>query len=248
MPKDSERGNGNGRSRLMRDELKTYRAQQARCVADAMESELALAGVPEEGVVRALLEPDVRRWLSAPRIKELPELYGFIASVNRMIAGRKSERRLTLLLRLNHPDSKWTQDFIFCNSCELIPPWLKEKKELSRLKTAIEACERTGRKKGLVMLHSHRVTDVCAHFSSRLFNTVTGVQFAGGVGPRLHEQLVTTVPRADIPFCCCERGLGDLLKVTFNAGVLVQFGIATVNPTTGAELAVYVSEADCREG
>lgn len=224
--------------------LRLHRKKQATILANSISTELGKIGLTSKSTDRwATIGSQLDRWLRDPRLIEFRVMGEVLESINKAIAQKKKNRVLTLRIRANHVDGKWTQDFVFCHTCEPITPELRiladnkgsgsqqAKARISRLEKTIERCQRARQRHGLVALHTYRLPEICECMGTQFFRSKGGVPFPrkSAVGTRLHENLkkVSGGYGTD-PFATAGH-TGDLFKVTYAANLTLHLRVAVVD-------------------
>jgi hypothetical protein len=255
---EQQREEGNSPRSQFTKGLRNHRKRQATILAKSISAELAKIGLKSNATDRwATIGSDLDRWLRDPRLIEFRVMGDVLANINKAIAAKKKNRVLTLRIRVNHEDSKWTQDFVFCHTCEPITPELKfladskgpgsqeAKARMNRLGKTIERCQSARQRHGLVALHTYRLPEICECMSTQFFRSKGGVPFPRkcAVGSRLHENLkkVSGGFGRD-PFATAGQ-TGDLFKVTYAANLTLHLRVAVVD-ANGQVVAEYGDETN----
>jgi hypothetical protein len=238
--------------------LRNHRKRQASVLAAALTKELELIGLLSSAANRwTTIGYDLDHWLRSPRLIEIRVMADIVRSVNKAIALRNKNRRLTLRIRANHLDSKWTQDFVFCDVCEHVPPELKllaesrepgaqeAKTRVRNLERPIDRCQKAGQRHGLVVLHSYRMPEICDQMSAQFFRAKRGVPFPRkcATGPRLMENLKKVSGLNSRDGFITAGQTGDLFKVTYAANLTLHLRVAVVDGN-GRVVAEYGDETE----
>jgi len=229
--------------------LQRHRKRQAEIVAAGLINELDLVGLTPTNKRSLYLSREAELFLREPHMMELSRLLHLVTSVNKVVKPRTSNRKVVLHLIASHEESGWRQVFQFCDVCEPIPYGLTEsakargvegvraRGELSTLSKALERCEKAGQQRRVIMLHSHRISELATRIEERLFRKQGGIVFSktDAVGPRLKDNLRKVIrpdePWSDAPF-------GELFKVHFTAKVPLHLRVAAVDDN-GAVIVEY---------
>jgi hypothetical protein len=223
--------------------LRNHRKREASVVKTALTKELALIGLLKAGPLRlAAINHDTELWLreKQPTLVEFGRFAEMLRYVNKAIAARVQNRRLTLRVRAVHEKSSWSLDFEFCDLCAPLSPEhlfkadgkgaeaRKAKGLLKGPRAAHARCEEAGLKRGLAIVHGYRMRDVCERMGTHLFHARNGIKFGRRdfTGLRLQENLKQLA--ACDPFLS-PKHIGDLFKVAYAGGVLLHLRVAAVD-------------------